>query len=204
MNILQRAGNEKVKLKNDYQEFGVSHYYKDIHCLNKVESSVSTLLNALNKPIERPIVYICIGTDKATGDCLGPLVGSRLKTMLPAAHVYGTLQNPLHALNLQPNIEYIYQSFRDPFIIAIDACLGNAERVGFINIKSGGLLPGSALQKKLPYIGDFHISAVVNVADSFHHLVLQNTRLYLVDRMADIIAKSLCIANHRFIHIHRN
>jgi putative sporulation protein YyaC len=69
----------------------------------------------------------------------------------------------------------------DPFIIAVDACLGNAERVGFINIKPGGLLPGSALQKSLPYVGDFHISGVVNVAGCFDHLVLQNTRLFLVD-----------------------
>ncbi len=188
-----------LSLKSDCAEAGFSYYCEDVLCFSDVASSILTLLHALNKSAERPIVYVCIGTDKATGDCLGPLVGSRLKTMLPAANIYGSLQNPLHAVNLQANIEAIQHYFLDPFIIAVDACLGNAERVGFINIKPGGLLPGSALQKSLPYVGDFHISGVVNVAGYCDHLVLQNTRLFLVDRMANIIAKSLCLANYRFI-----
>lgn len=32
----------------------------------------------LNKKFE-DLVLLCIGTDKITGDCLGPLVGSKLK-----------------------------------------------------------------------------------------------------------------------------
>lgn len=190
-----------MSLKNDYAEAGFSHYCEDVFCFSNVESSIFTLLYALNRFAKRPIVYVCIGTDKATGDCLGPMVGSKLKTMLPAANIFGTLQDPLHAVNLQPNIEAIHQYFCDPFIIAVDACLGKAERVGFINIKPGGLIPGSALQKSLPYVGDFHISGVVNIAGYLDHMVLQNTRLFLVDRMADIIAKSLCLANYRFIHV---
>jgi len=180
---------------------GFSYYYEDILCLAKVESSIFTMLYALNKSGERPIVYVCIGTDKATGDCLGPLVGSKLLSLLPFANLYGTLQNPVHAVNLQQNLSTIYQSFHNPFIIAIDACLGNAARVGFININPGSLLPGSAFNKALPYVGDFHISGVVNVSGYFRYLVLQNTRLFLVDRMADIIAKSLCMAHYRFFRL---
>jgi len=209
INFLERSNDCYIKhekrkvctlsLKSRFAEAGFSYYCEDVLCFNDVEESVFTLLYALNKSAERPLVYVCIGTDKATGDCLGPLVGSKLKTMLPTANVYGTLKDPLHAVNLQANIEAIQKLLLDPFIIAVDACLGNAERVGFINIKPGGLLPGSALQKSLPYVGDFHISGVVNVAGCFDHLVLQNTRLFLVDRMATIIAKSLYMANYRFI-----
>ena len=30
----------------------------------------------------RPIIFLCIGTDRSTGDCLGPLVGEKLKFMI--------------------------------------------------------------------------------------------------------------------------
>ena len=180
-------------------EAGLSIHYADMLCLNKAVASIGTLLSHLNEFAARPLVYICIGTDKATGDCLGPLVGTRLKMLLPAAPIYGTLQSPVHALNLARNIKEIQGDFPDPFIIAIDACLGNADRIGFINIKPGGLMPGSALHKDLPCIGDFHISGVVNTAGYFQHLILQNTRLFLVDQMAEMIAKSLFLAQYRFM-----
>ena len=49
----------------------------------------------------RPIVFVCIGTDRSTGDSLGPLIGTLLeeKSIHPF-HVYGTLDHPIHALNL--------------------------------------------------------------------------------------------------------
>ncbi len=179
-------------------ETGVSFHYNDIHSISHAESSIYALLSHLNESAQRPIVYMCIGSDKATGDCLGPLVGARLKIMLPAANIFGTLENPVHAVNLPINIREIQGAFRHPFIVVVDACLGNAERIGFINIKPGSLLPGSAMHKNLPDVGDFHISGVVNAAGSFSHLILQNTRLFLVDQMAEIIAKSLFLAHCRF------
>lgn len=38
-------------------------------------------------------VLACIGTDRATGDCLGPLVGTNLKRL--GYTVVGTLDEPL-------------------------------------------------------------------------------------------------------------
>jgi len=147
---------------------------------------------------ERDLVYLCIGTDRATGDCLGPLVGSRLKNLSPMACVYGTLEKPVHATNLKEALQEIASSYNRPYIIAVDACLGNAERIGYINVRRGTLKPGTALNKALPEVGDFHISAVVNVGGYFEHLVLQNTRLFIVYKMADIIAKSLYLARVKY------
>lgn len=192
-----------MQVNGRHAEAAFSYYYDDIFCLAKVESSAFTLLQELNNG-KRPIVYVCIGTDRATGDCLGPLVGSRLQTLLPAAELYGTLQSPVHAANLEQNLAAIAKTFHNPFIIAVDACLGKAERVGFININRGSLCPGSALKKRLPAVGDFHISAVVNIAGFFEPLVLQNTRLFLVDRMAEVIAKSLCMAHYRYYRLLRS
>ena len=47
------------------------------------------------------IVFLCIGSDRVTGDCLGPYVGYRLSQhQLPGIFVYGTLNQPVHAVNL--------------------------------------------------------------------------------------------------------
>ena len=47
-------------------------------------------------------VLLCIGSDRVTGDSLGPMVGSaleeRYKKSIP---VFGTLKMPVHALNLE-------------------------------------------------------------------------------------------------------
>lgn len=190
-----------MQIDGNHSEINLSCHYEDLFCFSKIESSVSALLHELNKYGAREIIYVCIGTDRATGDCLGPLVGTRLLALLPAANLYGTLQSPVHAKNLEQNLAIIAKSFNNPLIIAVDACLGKAERVGFININKGGLRPGSALNKALPAVGDFHISGVVNMAGFCEHLVLQNTRLFLVDRMAEVIAKSLCMAHYRYHRI---
>ena len=47
------------------------------------------------------LVFLCIGSDRVTGDCLGPFVGQKLSSCsTPDFTVYGTLFQPVHALNL--------------------------------------------------------------------------------------------------------
>jgi len=150
------------------------------------------LTRELNPGLHREIVLLCIGTDRSTGDSLGPLVGTRLVRLnIPRAFVYGTLESPVHAANLVRTLADISSRHGDPFIVALDACLGRSERVGYINVRPGQIHPGSAVKKDLPPVGDLHISGVVNVAGFLEHLVLQNTRLYLVHQMAEVIAAGL-------------
>lgn len=179
---------------------GLSVYYEDPLCFSQIERSVYSLLWEFNPHHSREIVFVCIGTDRATGDCLGPLVGTRLRSLNSSMNVYGTLKDPAHATNLVQVMELIRCSHRHPLIVAVDACLGSSDRVGFINIKKGSLKPGTALKKTLPEIGDFYISGVVNVGGFLEHMVLQNTRLYLVYQMADTIARGLYMAYSRFEH----
>ena len=41
------------------------------------------------------IIFLCIGTDRVTGDCLGPYIGAQLSShAFPMVHVYGTLFSP--------------------------------------------------------------------------------------------------------------
>ncbi|HAP93361.1 MAG TPA: spore protease YyaC [Desulfotomaculum sp.] len=139
-----------------------------------------------------PKVLLCIGTDRSTGDCLGPLVGSKLSVLEQNVfYVYGTLEQPVHASNLQQKLEEIYCHHENPLIIAIDACLGNQENVGCINIGDGSLQPGAGVNKNLPSVGEIHITGVVNIGGFMEYLVLQNTRLNLVMRMANLIVEGL-------------
>lgn len=141
---------------------------------------------------ERPIIFVCIGTDRSTGDSLGPLIGTFLqeKNVHPF-RIYGTLDQPIHALNLKEKLFEIKTRHPDPFIIGIDACLGRLKSVGIIQIGSGPIKPGAGVCKDLPAVGDIHISGIVNVSGFMEYFVLQNTRLNLVMKMAKIVADGI-------------
>lgn len=141
------------------------------------------------------LVIICIGTDRSTGDCLGPLVGTALSQYnCPYFHLYGTLEEPVHAMNLKDTLSRIHQTFTNPFIIGIDACLGQTASVGSIQVVQGPLRPGAGVNKELPPVGDIHVTGIVNVGGFMEYFVLQNTRLSLVMRLSEIIATSLYTA----------
>lgn len=137
-------------------------------------------------------VIACIGTDRSTGDSLGPLTGSLLQQKrLQKLHVYGTLHEPLHALNLQDYLHEINETYENPFIIAVDAALGSTTSIGTIYAGCGPLQPGSALNKDLPAIGHAHLSATVNINSEMNYIVLQNTRLSIVYDLAASLARVL-------------
>lgn len=135
---------------------------------------------------DKELVWVCIGTDRSTGDCLGPLVGTML-TKAGVPYVYGTLDHPVHALNLTETLEKIECLHEDACFIAIDACLGKVNNIGNMILRDGFLVPGSGVGKTLPHVGDYHIIGIVNVAGFKPHEVLQNTRLSQVTKMAESI-----------------
>ncbi len=141
---------------------------------------------------DRDIIILCIGTDRSTGDSLGPLVGDKLKFLnRDKVFVYGNLENPVHAKNLASTCDYIFNNHNNPFIIAVDAALGSLQNVGKIIIDSKPLTPGAALNKNLPQIGDLSITGIVNISGSLEFMVLQNTRLYTVMSLAEAISSGI-------------
>lgn len=144
------------------------------------------------KPFDSDMVIVCIGTDRSTGDALGPLVGSKLQTHASRhLQVYGTLDDPVHAMNLHEKMDMIQLTHPQSTIIAIDACLGQFSNVGNINVSNGPLKPGAGVKKDLPSVGNFHITGIVNVGGFMEYFVLQNTRLAVVMKMAEIIASGI-------------
>ncbi|GAV24917.1 spore protease YyaC [Carboxydothermus islandicus] len=155
----------------------------------------------LRKALNRPVVILCIGTDRSTGDAFGPLVGSFLKNApISFFHVYGCLDEPVHAVNLEETLKNIYHQYKYPFLIAVDASLGSLNTVGQIVLKDGPLKPGAALNKKLPPVGDLSLTGVVNVGGFMEFMVLQNTRLSTVMAMARFLSEVFVELNHQFSH----
>lgn len=140
----------------------------------------------------RDIVFLCVGTDRSTGDSLGPLVGEKLK-FLSREHiyVYGNLQYPVHAKNLTETMDKILYTHNNPYIVAIDACLGSLHNVGKVFVESKPLAPGAAMNKDLPKIGNLSITGVVNISGSLEFMILQNTRLYTVMLLAEVISRGV-------------
>ncbi|NMA61393.1 MAG: spore protease YyaC [Firmicutes bacterium] len=167
-------------------------------------SSAQLAVALASLPLENNIDIVCVGTDRSTGDSLGPFIGSALQARLKAGllpqqvTVYGTIHEPVHALNLKETAEKIGSKGGKSSVIAIDACLGRVKNIGYISVKRGPLQPGTGVNKQLPSIGDYHIIGVVNVAGFMEHVVLQNTRLSLVIQMADVITEgiTLCLGSH--------
>lgn len=141
----------------------------------------------------RTIVFLCIGSDRATGDCLGPIIGYKLSKYrkIQNFYVYGTLEEPVHAKNLKDTIEMIYQTHEDAFIIAIDASLGKSDHIGYITLGEGPLKPGAGVDKDLPAVGDIFITGIVNFSGLLDHMLLQTTRLNVVMSMADQICMAI-------------
>lgn len=158
----------------------------------------------------RPIVCLCIGSDRATGDSLGPLVGQSLlgwkehslerknfsydkkRALKSMLFVYGTLNHPVHAMNLSDTIIQIYQDHADPFIVAIDASLGVKKHIGYVTLGNGPLFPGIGVGKQLPAIGNIHITGIVNCCQNTdRNQILQTTHLSTVIELSSFISNGI-------------
>ncbi|MFZ5353339.1 MAG: spore protease YyaC [Bacillota bacterium] len=136
-------------------------------------------------------LILCIGTDRYIGDCLGPVTGSLLKKNGLKQPVLGTLENPVHAVNLKKYISHIKSDYPGHTIIAVDACLGEEEYVGSIQAKRGAIYPGKGVGKNLPPIGDIAIIGIVDSSDRDEFLNMHNVRLNLVMKMAEVISEGI-------------
>ncbi|QIA28111.1 spore protease YyaC [Thermaerobacter sp. PB12/4term] len=157
-----------------------------------------TLAVWLEQRGSRRLAVVCIGTDRSTGDALGPLVGTLLARSGEVARyevvLLGTLDEPVHAGNLDQAIARLAALETGTTVLAVDACLGRSENVGSISAGRGALQPGAGVNKSLPAVGHLFVTGTVNVGGFMEYFVLQNTRLGLVLRMAEAIAAGIALA----------
>lgn len=137
------------------------------------------------------VVFLCIGTDRSTGDSLGPLIGYKLQERLGRLEILGTLDRPVHAMNLDTYQTILRARYPGYVVVAVDASVGNMDHIGYVTLGKGSLKPGLGVSKELRAVGDIFITGIVGSCGSFDPLMLQSIRLSIVMRMADCISKSI-------------
>lgn len=179
--------------KRERLSYSMLYYYNSD--LSDTPREISTQLSKMVHPEvigNRQVIILCIGSDRSTGDSLGPLIGYKLiKSGLNKVTIYGSLKNPVHAANLNATIDEIYSLYNNPYVIAIDASLGRKDHIGCITLGTGALKPGLGVKKQLPEVGDIHITGIVNLSGAMDTLLLQTTRLSTIMTLADVISEAL-------------
>jgi len=167
------------------------------------------------------ILFLCIGSDRSTGDSLGPLVGYKLEQSFQTQSdifkkgmdnkgggllkmhspllLFGTLRQPVHAINLEETMDHIRREYEDHVVVAIDASIGRHEHVGYITVGMGSLKPGLGVRKNLGAVGDVFITGIVGSGGAWEPLLLQNTRLSVVMDLADCIYEGICACDFRAV-----
>lgn len=168
--------------------FDLSKAKLEVHYKNSFAST--RIADFLSEHLTEDTAIVCIGTDKCIVDSLGPLVGTFLSKQDISIDVYGTLDNPVHAMNINEHLKAINKR-KYSNIIAIDACLSNKKNQGIIEVREGSITPGKGIGKLLPEIGDYSIIGIIDTSDKEFHDLIQDTRLSTVYSMAEVISAGI-------------
>lgn len=162
------------------------HFYNSL-----AETGIMMALSRCMGELEAPPVVLCIGSDLAVGDSLGPITGTLLKTRALRGYVYGTLKNPVTAKEVKYVESFLRKTHPNSKIIAVDAAVGEDSDVGLIKVIPRPLCPGSGANKRLGKVGDVSLLGIVARKSAFSYSLLNLTRLNMVYSMAEIAAGAL-------------
>lgn len=154
------------------------------------------LYNAVASMPHFPILLF-VGSDKVVGDSLAPICGGLLKKMNPPCFIYGDLENPVNAKNLQSTVNFITRMHAGCKILVVDASVGCEADVGIVKFLRCGIKPGKAVGRNFDAVGDFAIAGIVAAKDNLAKTI-SPVRLFDVSVMAEEIAREiyLCARAH--------
>ncbi len=164
------------------------------HAYNTLaETGIAAALKRLLGEQSVPPVLLCVGSDLAIGDSLGPLTGTLLRRRNGAfrGYVYGTLRAPVTAKEVNCAEEFLKRTHPNSKIIAIDAAVGEESEIGLVKLVDAPLRPGSGANKRLNPIGDVSILGILARKTGFSYSQLHLTRLNTVYRMADAVSRGI-------------
>lgn len=119
------------------------------------------------------LAFLCIGTDRSSGDALGPLTGTLLSEAgYPV--VIGTLDRPCDADTWDSRLAELPPGL---VVVAVDACLGNAFSVGLFQIRKGALEAGRSMRRRLQPVGHYSVAAIMAENRANPMRVLETTPL---------------------------
>lgn len=163
-------------------------YYNNRRAALGVTSALKKFIRADVAP-----VIVCIGSDRVSGDSLGPVTGSMLKNKLamPDVFVLGSLENTITAKEVKYLNAFLKETFFKRPIICVDSAVGSLSDVGVIKISDAPLLPGSGINKRLGKIGDVSVQGVVAEKNLLSKSALSEVKMGMVYKMSDIISDSI-------------
>ncbi len=163
------------------------HFYNTL-----AETGLMMALRRSLGTIEAPPVVLCIGSDLAVGDSLGPVTGTLLRRNRDfSGFVYGTLKTPVTAKEVKYLEGFLRKTHPGSKIIAVDAAVGEEADVGLIKVIPAPLRPGSGANKRLGKVGDVSVLGVVARKSAFSYSLLNLTRLNMVYTMAEVAAGAI-------------
>lgn len=179
------------------------NYERDVQDINVKEKFIkefgAILYKVNNEKKCNEIIFLCVGTDRITGDCFGPLVGDNLinkfkQYNISNIDIYGNLKENISYENISDKIKIIKQKYKNPCIVVIDAALSNKENIGKIFVNNSKTILGNGLNKNKIEIGDISIKAVVaknHKLPQYNFKILQNISLYVVMTLANIVSDGI-------------
>lgn len=181
------------KLAADGLSMGVDKLLRLYQNMKKVGAGMRSTPTSIDNITKNPPVIVCIGSDLAIGDSLGPIVGSMLKfkTQGLGVFVYGTLAAPVTAKEIRYMRTFLKETHRGCPVIAVDAAVGDSGDIGLIKLNNTPIMPGAGANKQLGTLGDISIMGVVAEKSVSNYGLLNTTRLNLVYSMAEIISNGL-------------
>ena len=124
--------------------------------LNLSDESLGVLLKL--KMINKPKVFMCIGSPKHVWDSYGPMIGTMIKDENNSAICYGCLKEPITSSNVEDIENLIRRLYPKHILVAIDGSVtSNKDKANNIWIREGGFRPGAAYKKDIRVIGDYSI-----------------------------------------------
>ena len=174
--------------------------YQEIESINLREKFLQDFSVAFSKIKNNnsysEIAFLCVGTDRITGDCFGPLVGTKLTNLLEKdnfsnINVYGNLQNNINYTNIDKVVKKINDN---TCIVVIDSALSKKENIGKIIVSNKKTILGKGLNKNKIEIGDISVKCVVAKdykIPNYNFKVLQNISLNAVMSLANIVSEGI-------------
>ena len=144
---------------------------------------------------KEPIVFMCVGSDKVVGDSLAPIVGEYLtKKFKIKAYVYGSLKNPITAINVLSAYNYIKVKHPKSKLIIIDATLSDEENINFVRLENNGIIPAGYFKNGNKIMGDISILGIVGSNILTDKTFISGVRINSVINIAYFIANAINFA----------
>ena len=106
------------------------------------------------------IVFFCVGSNKVVSDSYAPFIGSMLLKNNVRAFVYGTINSPINALNIDYYIEMLRKYHSKDKVIVIDSRIVKNKSIG-VKFERGEIEVASTTLKRV--LGDYHITLDISI-----------------------------------------